>query len=345
MTEREYNASVDLHDSYYAAVAELRQQREAAKVPAVLPVVHVPATLADAETSLKQIVVAEAAEKHWKAAKDPEKLFEAVKLKLTKQAGYVVYRQDVAVPSQAIGAPGRGKRVAVPRPVLPDADPGKRIVHRWRQRLCEKEGKRWVVSDDKLGAALEEAGRRSVRICEQENANTIRGTEGTGEFERYTPAEYIERARRVLGTIDLDPASSPIAQQTVRATRFFTETDNGLEQPWDGNVWLNPPYHRELAPLFIDKLIDEIAAGRTHQAIVLTNNSTDTQWFFRAAAACYGICFTTGRIHFTVPNAQPVLPTQGQAFFYYGRNLNQFVKVFSEIGFCVEPIYLGAPLC
>lgn len=308
-----------------------------AGLPAEPAIVRVPATLADAETSLKQIVVAEASEKHWKAAKDAEKLFKAIKAKLTLQAGYAVYRQDIAVPSQQTGAPGRGKRVPVLGPVLPDADPGKRIVHRWRERLCDKEGKRWVVSDDKLQVALEEAGLRSVRICEQENANTIRGTEGTGEFERYTPAKYIERARAVLGTIDLDPASSPLAQQTVRATRWFSETDNGLEQPWDGRIWLNPPYHRELAPLFIDKLIEEIAAGRTHQAIVLTNNSTDTQWFFKAATLCTGICFTTGRIHFTVPNGPPVLPTQGQAFFYFGSDLAHFVEVFGEIGWCMRP--------
>jgi hypothetical protein len=50
---------------------------------------------------------------------------------------------------------------------------------------------------------------------EQEKDGTIRGTEGTGEFERYTPAEYIDAARQALGEIDLDAATSESAQKTL----------------------------------------------------------------------------------------------------------------------------------
>ena len=38
----------------------------------------------------------------------------------------------------------------------------------------------------------------------------------------HTPTRYIEAARQVLGRIDLDPFSSEIANQTVRADRFLT---------------------------------------------------------------------------------------------------------------------------
>ena len=60
--------------------------------------------------------------------------------------------------------------------------------------------------------------------------------------EWYTPAPYIEAARRVMGEIDLDPASSTFANHIVRAKMYYAIEDNGLEQNWKGRVWLNPPY-------------------------------------------------------------------------------------------------------
>jgi phage N-6-adenine-methyltransferase len=306
------------------------------------------ATLADAETALKTIAVAEAAEKVWARAKDGRKLYAAIKKKLHLQAAYAVFRQDALPPSQTRGI-GRGvKRMTEQSSALPALDPGAKAIQRWRERLCKKiEANKWEIDDKKLAAALEDAQQRCLRICEQENMGTIRGTEGTGEFERYTPAQYIEAAREVMGAIDLDPASCEQAQETVQATEYFTAEDDGLQRDWHGRVWLNPPYHRELAPQFINKLISEIVSGRVNEAIVLTNNSTDTEWFRKAAYLCDVICFTDGRIHFEVPNHDPLLPTQGQAFFYFGVNAKRFVKIFDGrkarqeapvIGWCVKPI-------
>jgi hypothetical protein len=69
----------------------------------------------------------------------------------------------------------------------------------------------------------------------------------TGEMEWFTPSVYIEKARRVLGVIDLDPASCALAQETVQASHFLTVEDDGLMRMWLGNVWLNPPRLRPKA--------------------------------------------------------------------------------------------------
>lgn len=290
-------------------------------------------TLAGAELALATIAVCEAKEEYWRRAKDPERMFEAIRVKLLNQAAYAVWRPDVI--QHGGDRKSRSRFHDLDRP---EADPGKDIVARWRERLCKKvRANEWLRDEAKFDLAYGDARDRCVRIVEQQNLGTIRGTEGTGEFERYTPAEYIELAREVLGTIDLDPASSLHAQQTVRATSYLTIEDDGLAQEWHGRVWLNPPYHRELAPLFIRKLIAELEAGRTTAAIVLTNNSTDTEWFRAAADICDVICFTDGRIRFEVPNREPVLPTQGQAFFYFGADTDIFVDVFKAIGWCVRP--------
>jgi hypothetical protein len=52
----------------------------------------------------------------------------------------------------------------------------------------------------------------------------------------YTPPQYVEAARRVMGGIDLDPASSAAANQVIKATTFYDEATNGLAQPWTGKI-------------------------------------------------------------------------------------------------------------
>lgn len=60
--------------------------------------------------------------------------------------------------------------------------------------------------------------------------------------EHFTPSEVVEPARRVLGSIDLDPASSALVnEQLVKAERFFDASTNGFLAQWSGTVFLNPP--------------------------------------------------------------------------------------------------------
>jgi ParB family chromosome partitioning protein len=158
--------------------------------------------------------------------------------------------------------------------------------------------------------------------------------QGTGENEWYTPKEYIEAARKALGRIDLDPASSAIAQKTVKAESFYSKDDDGLTKAWTGRVWLNPPYSQPAVQLFIEKLVAEVQAQHVTEALLLTNNSTDTEWFHIAAAACTLICFTRGRIRFVSAEEEPCAsPLQGQAFFYYGKREQSFRRAFDEFGF------------
>jgi phage N-6-adenine-methyltransferase len=295
----------------------------------------------DPEKSLQTIAVLEAAETHYARAKDAQKLLEAVEHKITEQAKYIVWRDDVVpTPAERGKRGGRGKKqITELKSALPAADPGDVTAHRWRAKLTAKVEGKTVIDDDRLAEAIEDAQHRAVRICEQEPAGTVRGTEGTGEFERYTPPEYIEAARLVLGEIDLDPASCEVAQQTVRATEFFTAKTDGLKREWHGRAWLNPPYHRVLAPKFIDKLVAEVEAGRVTAAILLTNNCTDNEWFqdkiFQNADA---ICFKRGRVEFLKPNGKKINPTQGQAFSYFGDDVARFTQMFQAVGRIVVPL-------
>jgi len=149
-------------------------------------------------------------------------------------------------------------------------------------------------------------------------------------YEWFTPKEYIEAARAVMGSIDLDPASCAAANAVVKANKFHDKQSNGLTRQWGGNVWLNPPYNMPLIAQFIDKAIDAYAKREIKSAIILTNNSTDTTWFHKLVS--YPVCFTKGRLQFWQPSGEVLMARQGQAFFYLGNAVKKFNKVFSDFG-------------
>lgn len=187
-----------------------------------------------------------------------------------------------------------------------------------------------ALPEDKFEVRVEHAKARVEGMTT--SAPSYPKAEYTGENEWFTPADWVEKAREALGEIDLDPASHAIAQQTIRAKTFFTAADNGLERPWFGRVWLNPPYNRALLSPFIDKLVEECASGRVDEAILLTHNYTDTEWFHAAARAAQTICFPCGRIRFLSPAGDECSPTQGQALFYFGADDEAFRRTFADLG-------------
>ena len=157
-------------------------------------------------------------------------------------------------------------------------------------------------------------------------------TNNSGEAEWYTPVCYIESARRVLGSIDIDPASCDAANKTVQANRFYTATDDGLKRQWTGNVWLNPPYAQ--VAKFVDKLC---GSSEIVQAIVLVNNSTETEWFRKLIAHASAVVFHTKRMRFVTPERETSAAMQGQAFVYIGDNPQNFLNEFEKYGWGCIP--------
>jgi phage N-6-adenine-methyltransferase len=148
-----------------------------------------------------------------------------------------------------------------------------------------------------------------------------------------TPLEIIELTRALFGRIDVDPASNEAAQKRIKAKLYYTKADNGLEKPWIGKVFLNPPYSRRLIELFVDKLRVELASGRTVAAIMLVNNCADTRWFRKAARAASMICFPQARVKFLQPDGNKLgSPPRGQAILYFGPDPEGFKQHFRELG-------------
>jgi phage N-6-adenine-methyltransferase len=297
----------------------------------------------DPEQGLLSIEVAKAGEKHFARAlknnpDDPlarQQLRDAIAAKFWAQAEYVVWRGGITGGKH--GGDRKSDQVTDQKLDLPAADPGKVAAHRWRKRLCVKDVEPPEIDCPKVESIIEAEQRAEIQRCEMEKI--VRGTEGTGDNEWFTPTQYIELARKVLGEIDLDPASSDEAQRTVKAKRYFTKADDGLKQEWHGRVWLNPPYAQPYIAEFVSKMCGERKAGRVTAAIMLTHNYTSSAWFQELAGCADAICFPRVRIKF-YSGDEIADPTQGQAFFYFGDDVTLFAETFKEVGFVVLPMRL-----
>ena len=78
-----------------------------------------------------------------------------------------------------------------------------------------------------------------------------------GDNTWFTPLEILDK----LGRFDLDPCSMSfrpfsIAEKTVE----HDKGECGLSIPWQGRVFINPPYGKEMSP-FIKKFIKEKPSG------------------------------------------------------------------------------------
>lgn len=194
------------------------------------------------------------------------------------------------------------------------------------------------IAETKAGQEeLTTAGLLRVKASESATAHNNHAADddpGYDGDEWYTPLEVIEAARKVMGSIDLDPATCQESQDHIQAETHFTKEDDGLSRQWSGNVWLNPPYSLGLVDRFVDKTIAEYDAGNINQAIVLVNNSSDTGWFHKLLSA-YPACFTRGRLKFWRPHRN-FATRQGQAIFYIGDSPDKFAAVFSQFGIVVK---------
>lgn len=149
--------------------------------------------------------------------------------------------------------------------------------------------------------------------------------------EWYTPVEYIDAARRVMGFIDLDPASNQEAQQFINAKNYYTKEEDGLAQEWQGNVWLNPPYANPLP--WVTKLLASFRDGEIDQAILLVNTANSPEWSRLLWNSEHVVCLLSKRIHFWRPDKPGVENTkQDQMLWYLGDDASKFKAEFSAYG-------------
>lgn len=105
--------------------------------------------------------------------------------------------------------------------------------------------------------------------------------------EWLTPPEIL----RSLGEFDLDPCA-PVKRPWDTAKWHYDVNDDGLQMPWRGRVWLNPPFGKE-AVKWLRKMRDH------GNGIALIPARTETAMFYETIwGVASGVLFIKGRPHF-----------------------------------------------
>lgn len=125
----------------------------------------------------------------------------------------------------------------------------------------------------------------------------------------YTPGWLFERMNALYGPFTLDVAASPT---NAKCAEFFTRSDDGLEQPWRGRVWCNPPYKNLLS--WVRKAFEETRSGRCDAVLLLLPAHTSTDWFHDYALPFAELHWVRRKVKFGGKGAQAYMPTVAVIF-------------------------------
>ena len=214
------------------------------------------------------------------------------------------------------------------------ADEKSRIEAEKAAVKADREAKREEGVADKAVKATAARKKARARSEEREPASPSSGpVQGSGGDEWYTPAYIIHAARAAMGSIDLDPASSAAAQETVKADTWFDREADGLKQVWRGRTWINPPYNRGVIDEFADKLLESLGDGGVTECVWISNASFDTPWCQRLMKSASGICLKAERTKFTPGSGQDESTNAwATILLYFGPHQMQFKREFEYIG-------------
>jgi hypothetical protein len=171
-------------------------------------------------------------------------------------------------------------------------------------------------------------------------------------YEFLIPSEsYLQAVRKTLGIIDLDPCSTPAAQQLIEANGWFQLDDAAasLAVPWSGKVFLHPHRSPRLSRLQLHKLLRDYIADRVPEAIILISR---TDWLrAEPLLLSFPFLFHYKRLRYWRENKdaekpgakqlQMVQPSNGSATLYLPakdgayfcqQKMAQFSAAFSPLG-------------
>lgn len=125
-----------------------------------------------------------------------------------------------------------------------------------------------------------------------------KGMYSSTSFEWRTPSGIFKALEKEFGPFDLDPCADP---KSRRGRNFYSidEGWSGLAKKWEGHVFMNPPYGRQIIQ-WVEKAYDE--ANRGALVVCLIPCRTDTRWWHDFVMKADEIRFIRGRLKFMQDN-------------------------------------------
>jgi len=111
-----------------------------------------------------------------------------------------------------------------------------------------------------------------------------------------TPWDLFRAIERRFGAFDLDVCAD--ARNTKVPLAYYTVEQDGLELPWSGRCWANPPYSSD-AGLFAAKAVTESRKGA--EVVMLTFVRSDTRWWHETVPHASQLILLKGRVSFERP--------------------------------------------
>ncbi len=179
----------------------------------------------------------------------------------------------------------------------------------------------------------------------------------SSDVEYFTPPEIIEASRATMGRIELDPASSEVANLRVKADAWFGIGDRSLERGWTSHsLFMNHPFGRAEKPceqncikkhvhhdyelygnaIWINKLEREYIMGSVKEAICVTFACTSEKWFQPLLKRPQ--CFLAPRTNYYLPDGSIKKGvTKGSVITFFGKNVDKFAESFESLGVIKVP--------
>ena len=136
--------------------------------------------------------------------------------------------------------------------------------------------------------------------------------------EWYTPQSLID----CLGEFDTDPCAAPADVRPFDIARIcYTKDDDGLSKPWEGIVWLNPPYSSKLLRQFCEKM------ARDGSGIALLFNRVDNLlWQEVIFPSASSMIFMRHRVRFIQPDGNAKSPRFGSCLVAWGSECDKRLR-------------------